>query len=114
MTRADWDKKEKASAALIAKQKEKLMRLGAELKEQKKEKDKLKSQARERAKVTSKKPARAGTQESDSSDTSSNQNVHRASNKNPVVTPSHVSSSKHSRKEGSPAKRPKWTPSTLT
>ena len=107
MTRADWDKKEKASAALIAKQKEDLKRLGAELKEQKKEKEKLKSQAREKAKATSKKSARAGTQESDSSDTSSNQNVYGASNKNPVVTPSHVSSSKYSRKEGSPAKKAK-------
>ena len=105
MSKADWDKKEKAQAALIAKQRQNLERLEGELREQKKEKEKLKSQAREKAKATSKKSARAGTQESDSSDTSSLQNVYGASNKNPVVTPSRVSSSKYSRKEGSPAKK---------
>ena len=107
MSKADWDKREKAQGILIAKQRQDLVRLERELEKQKKEKEKLKSQVREKAKATSKKSARAGTQESDSSDTSSNQNVYGASNKNPVVTPSHVSSSKYSRKEGSPAKKAK-------
>ena len=107
MSKADWDKKEKAQAILIAKLRQNLERLEEELKKQKKEKEKLKSQVREKAKITSKKSAKAGTQESDSSDTPSLKNVYRASNKNPIVTPSHVSSSKYSRKEGSPAKKAK-------
>ena len=107
MSKADWDKREKAQGILIAKQRQDLVRLEGELEKQRKQQEKLKSQVRDRAKITSKKSAKAGTPESDSSDTPSLKNVYRASNKNPIVTPSRVSSSKYSRKEGSPAKKAK-------
>ena len=105
MSEADWDKR--AQGILIAKQRQDLVRLERELEKQKKEKEKLKSQVRDKAKITSKKSAKAGTSESDSSDTPSLKKMYRASDKNPIVTPSHVSSSKNSRKEGSPAKKAK-------
>ena len=107
LSKAEWDKREKAQGILIAKQRQDLVRLEGELEKQRKQQEKLKSQVRDRAKITSKKSAKAGTPESDSSNTPSLKKRYRASDKNPIVTPSHVSLSKNSRKEGSPAKKAK-------
>ena len=107
MSKADWDKREKAQGLVIAEQRRDLARLEGELEKQRREQEKVKSRVKDKTKITSKKSAKAGTPESDSSDTPSLKKMYRASNKNPIVTPSHVSSSKSSRKEGSPAKKVK-------
>ena len=107
LSKAQWDKKEKAQALVIAEQRRELARMEGELEEQRKEQEKVKSRVKDKTKITSKKSAKAGTLESDSSDTPSLKKLYRASSKNPIVTPRHVSSSKSSRKEGSPAKKVK-------
>ena len=82
-----------------------------ELEQQREVQEKAKHRAKDKAKAKTKnipkKSAKAGATESDSSDTPSRNNMYRASGKNLVLTPSHVSSSKSSRKEGSPAKKVK-------
>ena len=107
LSKAQWDKKEKAQALIIAEQKRELPRMEGELEEQRKEQEKVKSRVKDKTKITSKKSAKAGATESDSSNTPSLNKMYRASGKNPISTPGHVSSSKSSRKEGSPAKKVK-------
>ena len=72
---------------------------------------KLRAKDRAKAKDTSKGSAKAGANESDSSDNpSTRNNLYRAPgnrNKQKVSTSSHVSSTKSSSKEGSPAKKTK-------
>ena len=107
LSKAEWDKREKAQGLVIAEQRRDLARLEGELEKQRREQEKVKSRVKDKTKITSKKSAKAGTPESDSSDTPSLKKMYRASGKNLIATPSHVSSSKSSRKEGSPAKKVK-------
>ena len=107
MSKAEWDKREKAQGLVIAEQRRDLARLEGELEKQRREQEKVKSRVKDKTKITSKKSAKVGTPESDSSDTPGHKKMYRVSGKNLIVTPSHVSSSKSSRKEGSPAKKVK-------